>query len=113
MFNKSVLALTVATLATLVAANPVANAQGSCNTGDIQCCQKLYPSQSSEASILGSLLGIDLGSVLGDIGSGCSPVTALLGIGGGTKCTAAPVCCSHNTFNGLINIGCTPINIGL
>ncbi|KAG2011283.1 CoH1 [Coprinopsis cinerea AmutBmut pab1-1] len=98
MFKKAILALTAAAVAVSVTANPLPSTQGTCNTGHIQCCEKLYPTGSREAGLLGSLLGINLGNLLGDIGSGCSPIS-VIGIGGGNKCTAAPVCCTDNKFS--------------
>ncbi|KAH7919096.1 hypothetical protein BV22DRAFT_1041221 [Leucogyrophana mollusca] len=53
------------------------------------------------ADNLGSLIGI-----------ACSPVTGG-GTGAGCEVNQQPVCCTDNTFNGLINVGCSPINIYL
>ncbi|KAF9047459.1 fungal hydrophobin-domain-containing protein [Panaeolus papilionaceus] len=81
----------------------------SCNTGPIQCCNQVQTvADSPFTSILG-LVGVAVGSLTGLIGANCSPIT---GIGlGGNSCSATPVCCTGNQFNGLINIGCSPINI--
>ncbi|KAF4621441.1 hypothetical protein D9613_000153 [Agrocybe pediades] len=82
-----------------------------CNTGDLQCCNSVQSASSpSVAGILG-LLGIVVGSVTGLVGANCSPITAI-GIGG-NSCSAQPVCCSNNTFNGVVALGCTPVNINL
>ncbi|CAA7269621.1 unnamed protein product [Cyclocybe aegerita] len=64
--------------------------------------------------ILGPLLGI-LGLVINPInaivGVTCSPID-VIGIGG-NSCSAQPVCCQNNSFNGIIAIGCTPVNLNL
>ncbi|THU98549.1 fungal hydrophobin [Dendrothele bispora CBS 962.96] len=82
-----------------------------CNTGPIQCCNSV---QSASSNAVGLLLGL-LGVVLGDanvlVGVTCSPIS-VIGVGG-NSCTAQPVCCENNNFNGIIAIGCTPINLGL
>ncbi|KIK73369.1 hypothetical protein PAXRUDRAFT_178625, partial [Paxillus rubicundulus Ve08.2h10] len=61
---------------------------------------------------LSSLLGIALPSISGLIGLSCSPITGL-GIGTGAVCMQQPVCCSNNDYNGLVNLGCSPINLNL
>jgi len=66
----------------------------------------------------------------GLMGTGCTPIT-VIGTGSGSDCTQQPVCCSDNYFvriqpsfsiseflklllqNGLINVGCSPINLSL
>ncbi|KAI0739587.1 hydrophobin [Daedaleopsis nitida] len=63
------------------------------------------------SSIISSL-GIKLEDALGLAGTSCSPVD-VLSLGGGVECNQKPVCCSNNTYQGLINIGCVPINIEL
>ncbi|KAF8954462.1 fungal hydrophobin-domain-containing protein [Flammula alnicola] len=60
---------------------------------------------------LAGLLGLDLGSITGLIGLTCSPLD-ILGIGG-NSCSQQPVCCSNNNFNGVIALGCNPINLNL
>ncbi|KAL5501110.1 hypothetical protein ACEPAH_9497 [Sanghuangporus vaninii] len=83
-----------------------------CNTGELQCCNSVQSSSSDGlVSVLLGLLGVVLGGVNVPIGVTCSPITV---IGSGSAgCTAAPVCCENNNFNGLIAIGCTPISINL
>ncbi|KAF8875137.1 hypothetical protein BD779DRAFT_1678405 [Infundibulicybe gibba] len=41
----------------------------------------------------------------------CSPISAI-GLGG-NSCSAQPVCCSNNSFNGIVALGCTPVNLNL
>ncbi|KII84744.1 hypothetical protein PLICRDRAFT_80096, partial [Plicaturopsis crispa FD-325 SS-3] len=79
-----------------------------CNTGGLQCCKTVESSKSKDASALLVLLGIVTKDVL--VGLGCSPISV---IGGGANCVQQPVCCENNNFSGLINIGCTPINLAL
>ncbi|KAJ3515708.1 hypothetical protein NLJ89_g1590 [Agrocybe chaxingu] len=82
-----------------------------CNTGSLQCCNSVQDASSKGlAGILG-LLGVVVGSITGQVGVTCSPIS-VIGIGG-NSCTAQPVCCTNNSFNGLIALGCTPININL
>ncbi|KDR81105.1 hypothetical protein GALMADRAFT_20915, partial [Galerina marginata CBS 339.88] len=82
-----------------------------CNTGDLQCCNSVQSANSpSIAGILG-LLGIVVGSITGQVGVTCSPISAV-GVGG-NSCAAQPVCCSNNSFNGVVAIGCSPVNINL
>ncbi|TFK96784.1 hydrophobin, partial [Pterulicium gracile] len=82
-----------------------------CNNGPIQCCQNTQSSSDPQASQLLALLGLNIQDVNVPIGITCSPIT---GIGAGSAgCSAAPVCCENNDFQGLIAIGCVPISIGL
>ncbi|KAI3597611.1 hydrophobin [Moniliophthora roreri] len=70
------------------------------------------PSASSNpvAVILG-LLGIVLQDLNIDVGLTCSPIT-IIG-GGSNSCSANPVCCENNSFNGIVALGCVPVNINL
>ncbi|KAI0720858.1 fungal hydrophobin-domain-containing protein [Fomitopsis betulina] len=82
---------------------------GQCNTGPVVCCNSVESPgglSSSTKGILG-LLGISVGDILDDVGLGCSSLV------GGASCSANTLCCENNNFNGLINIGCVPINISL
>ncbi|OAX40579.1 fungal hydrophobin [Rhizopogon vinicolor AM-OR11-026] len=110
--------LSITSLAILAIATPRPHARGDssqCDTGSIQCCQKtetvsFIPRRpyNSLASLLG-LLPI-VGNIPGDIGLGCSPIS-VVGLGQGSSCTQEPVCCSNQQYNGLINVGCSPINL--
>ncbi|KIJ60366.1 hypothetical protein HYDPIDRAFT_117274 [Hydnomerulius pinastri MD-312] len=111
--RPSAVLLPIAALAAVATAAPNALVgRDQCNTGSISCCNQTYSSTSTSITSLLGLLGIVLGPVEGLLGLGCSPIT-VVGTGSGAQCTQQPVCCTGNTFNGLINIGCTPINIGL
>ncbi|KXN84438.1 Hydrophobin-3, partial [Leucoagaricus sp. SymC.cos] len=84
------------------------------------------------ANILTGLLGIVLGPIEGTIGINCTPISVFGA--GGTSCASQAVCCTNNQFvsrkrsiiassncnhspfrtkNGLINLGCTPINVNI
>ncbi|KAK0212032.1 hydrophobin 2 [Armillaria fumosa] len=80
-------------------------------TGTAQCCSSTQSPTSNIVQSLLGLLGIPIGSVTANVGLTCSPIT-VLGVGG-TQCSNQVVCCDNNNFNGIIALGCTPINVGL
>ncbi|KAK0434448.1 hydrophobin [Armillaria borealis] len=51
----------------------------------------------------------------GSVGVSCVPIT-VIGVGG-TQCSNQVDCCTDNNFvsngNGLVSLGCSPLNIGL
>ncbi|KAF9471134.1 hydrophobin-domain-containing protein [Pholiota conissans] len=73
---------------------------------------RLTESSAPGVSALLSLVGVDVGSITGQVGVKCSPIT-VIGTGSGSSCTAQPVCCENNSFNGVVALGCSPINAGL
>ncbi|KAK0225445.1 hydrophobin [Armillaria fumosa] len=75
---------------------------GKCNTGSAQCCK------SVQDSALG-LLGIPIGDITANVGLTCDPIT-IIGLGT-TSCANQPVCCEKNNFNGVVALGCTPLNV--
>ncbi|TFK70618.1 fungal hydrophobin [Pluteus cervinus] len=89
----------------------VSRQSGDCNTGSISCCQTTVTNSQTNLDLLSGLLGLVLPTITGLIGVNCGPLS-ILG-GGGNSCSAQPVCCTNNQFNGLINLGCSPININL
>ncbi|KAG2112416.1 hydrophobin-3 precursor [Suillus clintonianus] len=103
---------TVAFLAALAVATPLTLRDGQCNTGDIQCCQS--SSTTSNYNKFAKSLGLaEVGAeVVGTLGLSCSPIS-VIGTGSGATCNQQPMCCSNNKMNGLVNIGCTPINLKL
>ncbi|KAF8985269.1 fungal hydrophobin-domain-containing protein [Cyathus striatus] len=81
-----------------------------CTTGSLQCCQSTGTASSSSIASLLAIVGVAVQDVTGLVGVTCS---AISGVGvGGDSCTAQPVCCTNNSFNGVIALGCSPINIG-
>ncbi|KAF4621440.1 hypothetical protein D9613_000152 [Agrocybe pediades] len=105
-------ALAFATLAAATVTPARRNEPASqCSTGGLQCCNSAQSaSTASVASLLG-LLGIAVGSVTGLVGLNCSPLS-VIGVGG-NSCSAQPVCCTNNSFNGLVALGCTPVDLNL
>ncbi|KAH7883462.1 hydrophobin 2 [Phlebopus sp. FC_14] len=94
------------------APSPIEARDGECNTGSLQCCTSTFSASDPTSSALLGLLGIVLGPIDGLLGLGCTPIT-VIGTGSGATCTQQPVCCTGNTYNGLINIGCSPINLNV
>ncbi|KAL5480489.1 SC3_2 [Sanghuangporus weigelae] len=90
---------------------PTSTPTGQCNTGPVQCCNSVQPASSGIVTTLLGLLGVVLGDLNVDVGLTCSPLS-VIGLGSG-ECNQTPVCCENNSFNGLIAIGCVPINISL
>ncbi|KAF8894753.1 hydrophobin [Infundibulicybe gibba] len=111
MFSKAAL-FVAASLAVFVAASPVPDNVDSCNTGYMACCNQVYEENSTEAKDIISLFSATLQGVTGHISTQCSPITGV-GLSSGSSCNAMPVCCDNNNFNGLVVVGCTPINLGL
>ncbi|KAF8895198.1 fungal hydrophobin-domain-containing protein [Infundibulicybe gibba] len=85
-----------------------------CNTGDLQCCNSTQESSSTNASLtsLLGLLGVVLSGLTGQVGVTCSPLS-VIGVGGnsGECAVSKPVCCSNNSFHGIVAVGCTPVNL--
>ncbi|KAF8068727.1 hydrophobin-251 [Lyophyllum atratum] len=107
--------LVFATLTTLAAATPTRRTEpapaSQCNTGSLQCCNTLQSATSDPAAGLLALLGIVVQDVTAQVGVTCSPIS-VLGVGG-NSCTAQPVCCTGNTFHGVVTLGCSPVNLSL
>ncbi|KAF5328379.1 hypothetical protein D9619_013267 [Psilocybe cf. subviscida] len=107
-------ALFTLAIATLAAATPTKrdnSPNNQCNTGKMQCCESVQPADSAQATSLLGLVGTVVHDVSAMVGITCSPIS---GVGiGGNSCTAQPTCCTGNSFDGVIVIGCSPININL
>ncbi|KIJ29214.1 hypothetical protein M422DRAFT_235347 [Sphaerobolus stellatus SS14] len=106
---KFTLALPVA-FGLLAAAAPSPQSVSQCNTGTASCCNTVQSASSNPVSTLLGLLGIVVGDVTAMVGLGCTPIT-VIGVGSGVNCAQQPVCCTDNQFNGLINLGCSPISL--
>ncbi|EEB91131.1 hypothetical protein MPER_10560 [Moniliophthora perniciosa FA553] len=87
----------------------VATGSSKCNTGDIQCCNTVDKASNKDIQKLLGLLNIGVQDLNVPIGLNCNPIS-VIGVGG-NSCTQQPVCCEKNNFNGLVAIGCTPINV--
>ncbi|KAI3597612.1 hydrophobin [Moniliophthora roreri] len=70
-----------------------------------------HKASSDPVGVILSLLGIVLQDLNVDVGLTCDPITVIGA--GGNSCSASPVCCSDNSFNGVIAIGCVPVTLGL
>ncbi|KIJ67320.1 hypothetical protein HYDPIDRAFT_25785 [Hydnomerulius pinastri MD-312] len=112
MFSRLSTIATAAFAVLAVATPHVARQSSECNTGSISCCNSVQDANSSAVTLLAGLLGIVLGDLTGQVGLGCTPIT-VIGVGSGATCTQEPVCCTGNSYNGLINLGCSPINLNL
>ncbi|KAF9448048.1 hydrophobin-319, partial [Macrolepiota fuliginosa MF-IS2] len=87
--------------------------QNNCNVGTLHCCESTQDAKTTDFdSIVGhSGIAALLGPITGTVGLTCSPVS-VIGVAG-NDCNAQPVCCENNHFNGLVAVGCTPINANL
>ncbi|KAJ7199772.1 fungal hydrophobin [Mycena pura] len=105
MFFKLPLLATAAFLATLAAAAPTSSppAPGTTN----QCCSTVGTNANPVVSAVAALLGVNISDILGNIGVGCTVITAL----GNTCSNTAVNCDSSQLGNGLINVGCVPITL--
>ncbi|KAF9007121.1 hypothetical protein BDQ17DRAFT_1423197 [Cyathus striatus] len=107
------LSLVTVTLATVVAAIPTGGGNN-CNIESQQCCDSVqqagsYNTQSLQA--LG-LLGIPLVASTSLLALPAL-LSAFLQFKAIPGSSAQPVCCSNNNFNGVVALGCTPINVNL
>ncbi|KAH0835039.1 hydrophobin [Lanmaoa asiatica] len=80
-----------------------------CTTGSVQCCQSVQSAGSPVVTALAGLLdGLPLLQGDTQVGLACSGIT---GAGSGTSCKSTSVCCNSTHYNGLINVGCSPIDL--
>ncbi|KIJ28119.1 hypothetical protein M422DRAFT_270612 [Sphaerobolus stellatus SS14] len=107
---KFALALPVAFGLLAVAAPSPQYGVSQCNTGPSQCCNTVQSASTPGLASLLGLLGIVVGDITAQVGFGCTPIS-VIGVGQGANCAQQPVCCTGNNFNGLINVGCTPISL--
>ncbi|KAG1752250.1 hydrophobin [Suillus lakei] len=88
-------------------ATPVAAAKRTSPSGGGQCNTWLYPVILDE---LLALLGIHI-PINTSCGMSCFPHQHYREWPSVPVATNNPVCCENNSYNGLVNIGCSPINI--
>ncbi|KAF4610017.1 hypothetical protein D9613_010527 [Agrocybe pediades] len=110
MFSTRVAVFIAASMAMFAAASPafVGDIHDSCATGEFQCCDQIFDSDSEQGNWLAGLIGATVGAVTAQVGVSCVPVT-VIGVGSGGQCQNQPVCCTQNPMNGLIVAGCNPI----
>lgn len=84
-----------------------------CTSGTVQCCDSTESASDLSPSTvtLFGLLGVVVSDLTANVGVTCSPIS-VIGVGG-TSCSSQTVCCENNSFNGVVALGCTPINVGL
>ncbi|GBE85711.1 Fruiting body protein [Sparassis crispa] len=100
--------LAVLALAAAALARPQSSSQ--CDSGSIACCDSTYDPESYEAQFIMKALNIDQTNLpAGKVATSCGG--GISNVGGGSTCANIPVCCENNTFNGLVNFGCTSIPI--
>ncbi|KIM61505.1 hypothetical protein SCLCIDRAFT_121918 [Scleroderma citrinum Foug A] len=113
--RASSLLLPVLVLSSVAAAAPgpiVARASSSCGNGSLQCCDNTVEATQANANELSGLLGIAASiPIAGPLfGISCSSIS-VIGVGTGANCAQQTVCCDNTQFNGLVNVGCTNINL--
>ncbi|THU75280.1 fungal hydrophobin [Dendrothele bispora CBS 962.96] len=80
-----------------------------CNTGPVQCCNSVQSASDPAVAKQLALLGVVAQDVNALVGVTCTPIS-VIGVGG-NSCSAQPVCCENNSFNGVVALGCTPVNL--
>ncbi|KIM84790.1 hypothetical protein PILCRDRAFT_369233 [Piloderma croceum F 1598] len=106
MLAKTVIAVSFAALAVAV---PSGSHQ--CETSKQNCCKTVSEASDPDTNKLLGLLGV-IADVQALVGINCTPIT-VIGTGSGCAESQSPVCCNKNEFNGLVNLGCSPLNIGV
>ncbi|KAF9053320.1 hydrophobin [Panaeolus papilionaceus] len=81
-----------------------------CNTDHLYCCNNVEQANNSVIVGLLALINVVVSPITALVGSDCSSIN-VAGIGSGGACTAQPVCCQNNHFEGVVVIGCTPVTI--
>ncbi|KAF4580673.1 hypothetical protein EYR40_003072 [Pleurotus pulmonarius] len=102
---------TTVTVTTTSQPAPTSIPASQCSTGPVQCCNSLEEADSLPVATLLGLLGVVIQGVDVLVGITCSPLS-VIGIGS-NSCNAQAVCCQHNDVNGVVAIGCTPVNLNL
>ena len=90
------------TVETAATEQGVDEAAGStCSAGTPLCCNDLGAGNDPTIALLLGLLGIVAQNPSQLVGVTCRPLDS--------SCTAQPVCCTNNNFNGLVALGYSPI----
>ncbi|KAJ2931467.1 hypothetical protein H1R20_g5558, partial [Candolleomyces eurysporus] len=110
---KALIALALATVAIAAPSGglPTPIPASQCNTGPIQCCDSLQTAGAPAVAPILALLGVVVQDVNVPVGVTCSPIS-VIGVPG-NSCSAQAVCCEKNGFNGVVAIGCTPVDLNL
>ncbi|KAL4256795.1 Hydrophobin [Pleurotus pulmonarius] len=107
MFSIRISTVVLAASALLAVASPITNTEipgSQCSTGTIQCC--------SSSSTAGNLSGLASALLSGSNAVlTCSPLSVVEL--NANSCSGQVACCTGNTFNTLISLACSPINVGL
>ncbi|KAF8995905.1 hydrophobin, partial [Cyathus striatus] len=82
-----------------------------CNNGTLTCCNSVQAADSPAAIAALKSVGAAVQGVTGQVGLTCSAPTVIGA--SGNSCSQQPVCCTNNNFNGVVAIGCTPVNVNL
>ncbi|KAK7449197.1 hypothetical protein VKT23_013343 [Stygiomarasmius scandens] len=104
----------LAAIITLAVATPTRRTgqpASQCTTAPIQCCDSVETADSPSASKVLAGLGIVVQDVIALVGLTCTPIS-VIGVGG-NSCSANPVCCENNSFNGVVSLGCVPVDLSL
>ncbi|KAG9225337.1 hypothetical protein PLEOSDRAFT_47325 [Pleurotus ostreatus PC15] len=113
MFSIRIATVVLAASALLAAASPITNTEtpvNQCGSGSIQCCESVQSASAAQAAGILGPLDI-LTNLQGLVASHCSPLAAV-GVSG-TSCSSQTVCCKDVSKSGLVNLGCSPINLNL
>ncbi|TFK26325.1 fungal hydrophobin [Coprinopsis marcescibilis] len=83
-----------------------------CEGGYVRCCDAVEDSASlsSPTHALLGVLNVDVTQLTGQVGIACTGVN-VIGLGASPSCSNQQVCCNNNNFNGVVALGCTPINV--
>ncbi|KAH9840685.1 hydrophobin [Rhodofomes roseus] len=77
----------------------------SCNAGATYCCNNSVNATNADSSTTNILatIGIDLSNALNNVGLGCKSTI------GGAACSSQTLCCTNDTFEGLIALDCVDV----
>jgi len=109
MFSKLAALFVAAFMAVFVVALPSPQISNSCNGGSAYCCNSSQPATSK-----GSQSKTGVGAIVPaavSAGITCTPINILAL--SGESCTSQTICCDNNTYSGLVDAGCNPINANL
>ncbi|KAI0930636.1 hypothetical protein AcW1_003605 [Taiwanofungus camphoratus] len=104
MMFRTVLVLAFA----LSALSAPQSSSSQCDSGTIQCCDTVAPAYSASVAPVLKALKINVDDENKQVALGCGG--SAVGVGAGSSCTSAPICCENNYF-GLIGIGCISITL--